>query len=371
MALPKLSLVHQTVFADLVQRCADAAFEFPENGSFLRVKSRGREFWYHSLRARDSDTKIRTYVGPADDPAINARIENFKQQKVAWRDRWDVVKSLHAAGLVSPPAMVGNVVAAMARAGIFRLHGVLVGSLAFQTYAGLLGVKFPGAALMTADIDFAQFHAVSVFVEDSLPPLIDLLRKVDPTYRQVPHIADPAATIAFTNASDLRIEFLTPNRGKDDYAGEPIRMPALGGASAQALRFLDFLIRYPIDSVLLHQGGVAVKVPAPERYAVHKLIVATRRRKDRSGLAKIEKDLRQAGMLIEAMSQSGPAVEVGMVWAEAWDRGAKWQEALTLGRKRLRDEQKALLDEAIREAAINLDRDPNDDGVPPRTAAGP
>ena len=54
-------------------------------------------------------------------------------------------------------------------------------------------------------------------------------------------------------------------------------MPALGGASAQPLRHLDFLIRDPVRSVLLHGGGVPVTVPAPERYCVHKILLSTER----------------------------------------------------------------------------------------------
>lgn len=360
--MQQLSIVHQTAFADLVQKCADAAFEFPENGSFVKVKSKEREFWYHSVRVKDSDVKVRTYVGPVDDPAITARVENFNQQKVAWRDRWDLVKSLQAVGVPSPPQIVGNVVSALAREGIFRLHGVLVGSLAFQTYAGLLGVKFPNATLMTGDIDFAQFHSVSMLVEDSLPPLLEVLRKVDPTYREIPHSLDSRATIAFTNAKDVRVEFLTPNRGKDEYAGEPARMPALGGASAQPLRFLDFLIRNPVNSVLLHQGGVAVKVPAPERYAIHKLIVSVRRRTDPTGMAKSRKDRHQAGLLIEALSQSSPSIETGMAWVEAWDRGPKWQECLSRGSEGLSPDQKEMLASAVREAASQMNFDVSDYG---------
>lgn len=62
-------------------------------------------------------------------------------------------------------------------------------------------------------------------------------------------------------------------------------MPALGGASADPLRFLDFLIYEPVRAVLLHKSGISVIVPAPERYAVHKLIVASRRVVDTIGAA--------------------------------------------------------------------------------------
>lgn len=341
-----IPLVHQTAFADLVQKCADAEFEFPENGSFVRVKSRGREFWYFGVREPKTGEKARYYVGPVDDPAVTARVETFRTEKIAWRDRWSVVQGLKAAGLPSPPAVVGNVVAALGRAGLFRLRGVLVGSLAFQTYAGLIGVKLNEAALMTADIDFAQFHAISVLVDDTLPPILDTLRKVDASYREIGHSSDSRATTAFVNDLNVRVEFLTPNRGSDDYASKPAIMPALGGASAQPLRFLDFLIRHPVYSVLLHQGGVHVKVPAPERFAIHKMIVAVRRLKDANGRAKSRKDAQQASLLIEALSTGGISVDLGMMLLEARERGPKWQDALAKGRLMLSDGARIKLDEA-------------------------
>lgn len=41
----------------------------------------------------------------------------------------------------------------------------------------------------------------------------------------------------------------------------------------------------------VHRSGVPVTVPSPERYAVPKLIVASRRQSDANGIAKREKDV--------------------------------------------------------------------------------
>jgi hypothetical protein len=73
---------------------------------------------------------------------------------------------------------------------------------------------------------------------------------------------------------------------------------------------------------------VAVLVPSPERYAIHKLIVATRRLHDRSGLAKTAKDRLQSQTIIEAMQQTRRTAALAIVFAEAWDRGPSWQEAI-------------------------------------------
>lgn len=185
------------------------------------------------------------------------------------------------------------------------------------------------SAIMTGDADIAQDFAISAEVMDSMPPILDLLRSVDPTFRPIPHHGDRAKVAAFENANRYRVEFLTGNRGSDEFLGKPATMPALGGAAAEPLRFLDFLLVDPIRTVMLHRSGVSVVVPSPERYAVHKLIVATRRQADDHG--KRTKDLYQAALLFEAMQQTRRHEDVRDAYGEAWDRGPSWQEAILSG----------------------------------------
>lgn len=358
--MKRISLAHQTIFAELLQQCLDAAFDeqFPENGSFVTKTQKNRKYWYYEGYGTTSGgaTKARKYskyVGPHDDPETAKRVKNFQRLKTGYRERRSLVVSLRDIGLPTPSTIVGDVVEALWKAGIFRLRGVLVGTLAYQTYAGLLGVRLPSAPIMTGDIDFAQFHAVSMLVHDSMPPMLETLRSVDPTFRAKPHLRGRSAT-AFSNKTGFDVEFLTPNRAGDDNAGKPAKMPALGGASAQPLRYLDFLIRSPVQSVLLHKAGIAVTVPAPERYAVHKLIVSMLRRKDAIGVAKSRKDIAQAGLLVEALDLNSRQIDLGFAWMEAWDRGPHWRQHLTAGKKRLEPLQVSLLQAAVREAC---DRD--------------
>lgn len=105
-------------------------------------------------------------------------------------------------------------------------------------------------------------------------------------------------------------------------------MPALGGASAEPLRFLDFLIRNPVRTVILHEAGIPVTVPAPERYAVHKLIVADRRHE--SSRSKVDKDVGQASVLIHVMSERR-ALNLAEAWQEDWERGSGWTKTLVRG----------------------------------------
>lgn len=358
-AMKAVDLMYQTMLAELDQRSLDAAWtaDFPSEGRFTPVTVKGRRYWYFDL-SDGQGGRIRRYVGPADDPEIAGRVQIFRREKDDLRARRRLVSSLtREGGLAAPDRMSGDVVEALAAGGLFRLRGVLIGTVAFQTYAGVLGVRLPMAALLTGDADLAQDYAISAEVEDSLPPILDLLRHVDPTFRPVPHRSGAAASSAFMTDSGYRVEFLTSNRGSDDFTDQPAKMPALGGASADPLRFLDFLIRDPVRTVLLHKSGVSVTVPDPSRYAVHKLIVAARRQADGQGVSKRDKDVRQAALLFEALLLTRRASELALVYNEAWERGPAWQEGIRAGAGMLADEGKDLLRGCLTAGAIQNQED--------------
>ncbi|AYO86505.1 nucleotidyltransferase family protein [Methylobacterium brachiatum] len=328
----EIDLAYRTLYAELCQRSLDGAFEadFPIAGRFVTVPVNGRAYWYFDLPGPDGVK--RRYVGPKHDAQITDRVERFQAIKGDLKARRKLVSTLvREAGLPAPERFSGDVVRALSEAGLFRLRGVLVGTVAFQCYPGILGARLPNAALQTGDADFAQFHSVSAAVDDSLPPMLDVLRSVDTTFRDLPHQADGRRSTKFRNAKGYEVEFLTPNRGSADHDGKPAGMPALGGAAAHPLRFLDFLIHEPVRAVLLYGGGVNVVVPAPERFAVHKLIVASRRRDDPLGRLKRDKDALQAAVLGQALAMTRRASDLATAYAEAWGRGPAWRQALREG----------------------------------------
>lgn len=321
---------YQVLYSELTQRSLDAAFEsdFSLDGRFVRVTAKARAYWYFDT-SKDGK-KVRRYVGPADDMDINSRVENFKNLKADYRSRRKLVSTLvREAYLPSPPPKVGAVAQAIADAGFFRLRGVLVGTVAFQCYSAALGVRLPRAILQTDDADFAQFHSISVAVGDSIPDILGVLQDVDATFRAIPRLGPNQPSSQFASRDGYRVEFLTPNTGSADYEGKGATMPALGNAAAEPLRFLDFLIYEPVRAVLLYGAGIPVLVPAPERYAVHKLIVAARRLHDQNGRDKSRKDLSQADTLMQAMIATNQAVPLADAFMEAWHRGQSWRSAIT------------------------------------------
>jgi hypothetical protein len=164
-----------------------------------------------------------------------------------------------------------------------------------------------------------------------MPPILEVLRSADPTFQPIPSLSRPYRATRFRTNTDYLVEFLTPNRGSDAHQGKPAVMPALGGAAALPLRYLDFLIRDPVRSVVLYKGGVPVWVPSPERYAIHKLIVAVVRTEDP---AKADKDVLQAEQLIKA-SLPQHSYTLFEAWVEANQRGPTWRANLRRGREML------------------------------------
>lgn len=313
----------QTTYAELLERCQAAAFNsaFSEGGSFISKIIKEKRYWY--FQKSSGEGRGQKYVGP-ETPELLEQIAQHRQTRDDERERRALASTLvRSFGLSRPIKGIGDIVAALARAGVFRLRGVLVGTVAYQTYSPMLGLRLPQTLLQTGDVDIAQFQNVSVAVGEKLPPVLDLLRNVDESFRAVPHIHGKNVT-SYAASSGFRVDFLTPNTGRDTDVPRHLRAFQ---TDAEPLRFLDFLICDPERAVLLHDSGICVLVPSPQRYAIHKLIVSRRRRQ---GTAKQDKDLRQAGALLDALNEKRP-YEIKSAWQEAYGRGPSWQKLLSEG----------------------------------------
>jgi hypothetical protein len=325
-----LPLMAQTTYAELLDLSSVLAFEtaFEEAGTFSAKTVKGSKYWYfRPSRPSSGDDLPQRYVG-RETPELLARIAQHRRAKRDQSAQRALVRSLvHSYGLPAPLPAVAEVVEGLARSGVFRLRGVLVGTVAYQTYAAMLGVRLRGALTQTSDVDVAQFLSVSIAVHDQTDSMETVLKEIDPTFRKIPNLGRHAPT-QYISSQQLRVDFLVPNQGAD--SDEPLYPPALKTA-AEPLRFLDFLIYEPVKAVILHGGGTAVTVPSPERFAVHKLILSRRRK---SAEAKADKDLRQAAAIIQILLQQRPE-DLKRVWQEAVQRGPIWRELLHGGTAQL------------------------------------
>ena len=351
MNIESITLATQTMFAELLQRCLDAEFDelYDERGTFRRKLSKGRMYWHHQRKI--AGKVVSTYVGPVTDKSITDRVKRFAEIKSDFKGRQEMVRALAATGLPTPDAISGAVIEAMWKAGFFRLRGVSWGRSPFKLMPGRSASVFPARPLQTQDTDFAQFWGISENIGESMPPVLQVLQKVDNTFQNLPNISDPFVSVAYRNSLNYRVDFLTPNRGSDDHQDKPAKMKALGGAGAQPLRHLDFLIHEPERSVLLYKGGIPVTIPRAERYAVHKLIVSA----ERKDQVKSAKDTLQAATLIEALASRRP-LELANAWNVAWNTGPRWREKLEAGRARMAQQQQDSLSSVLEKAAQSRKR---------------
>jgi hypothetical protein len=116
--------------------------------------------------------------------------------------------------------------------------------------------------------------------------------------------------------------FLTPSFE----AAKGIKPLAALGVHAQSLHSLNFLIAEPISVAIPYRSGVLVQVPRPERFAIHKLIIADRP-KDGPDSLKSRKDRAQAAYLIGILAEDRPD-DLAEAFEDAVSRGARWQERL-------------------------------------------
>lgn len=317
------SIIAQTAYAELLERCASAAFNesFPVAGSFISKSIKGKKYWY--FQQPTSLGRTQQYVG-AETPELLERIARHKEVRDDERERRKLVSALvRSFGMARPAADIGAVIAALSREGVFRLGGVLVGTAAYQSYVAMLGVRLDASSLHTADVDIAQSENISVVIEDQAP-VLEILQKADKTFRPIPHLHRKAGPMTYEARSKLRVDMLTPNDGPETDAPRMLKTLKTG---AQPLRFLSYLIRDPEPAAILHEAGIYVRVPSPQRFAIHKLIVARRRH---PGSAKSDKDIQQAGALLEILAQKRP-YELQSAWQEAVKRGPKWRRLIVEG----------------------------------------
>lgn len=299
------------------------------SGGFGTKTIKGAKHWYYAFR--DVDQSVRQiYVGP-DTPDVQALVG--QAQSATPKDR---LRSLAKSALVLGCAPVERkhltVIARLSEYGFFRAGGVLVGTHAFLSYANTLGLRWTNPA-QTSDVDLAHAgrnvsialpatiraepHAAISTMAEGFIPMIQYRGGAGASYR---HKTEP----------EFQIDFLCPKSSESD---DPIRIENLDVA-LQPLRFMEFSLERVQQTTLFDATGrcVVVTLPAPERYAVHKLLIVG----ERTGVmrAKVSKDLAQAAALVSFFQAEDPQA-LADAWADAMERGPGWRKRAIEGREAL------------------------------------
>lgn len=307
--MDRLSTVARTLYAQVLEDAL--AWEVslsagPSRGAPALKQVSGAAYLYWQWRGLDGGVR-QTYLGPREGEGgrLAARLQ------AETRANLEIVATLkrETAAFVSAGGMPNlhehfRVVEALAQAGLFQKGAVLVGTHAFVALGNMLGVGLAGHGGRTQDIDFARDDTVALAVSPGLAVDVPAtVKSLKMGFFEVPEldVRQPSTSLA-TPRGPVKVDFLTSARKAGQVAPVHFRD---WNFSATPLRFMDYLLAGPLQRGLyIGAYGVAVTLPHPGRYAVHKIVISQERPAAFS--AKAEKDLVQAAQLTEALAETRP-----------------------------------------------------------------
>jgi hypothetical protein len=315
-------LLDATIGAHMARSVADLS------GSFNAKTVKGRTYWY--FQYTEPAGKLRqVYVGP-DSEAVQ-RLMQRKGEVSASAPLVPLARSALALGCMGVIARQFRVLRRLADYSFFHAGGVLIGTHAYLAYANMLGLRWGGqertqhidvahagksvALLLPSDIDVHTDEAIESLNMGFLPA-VGLGGKAEGTWL-IP--AEP----------DFRLDFLTPLHREGD---TPYVHPKLH-ITLQPLPFMEFSLEGMEQAVVFcAEGAALVNVPAPERFALHKLIVYG----ERTGAfrTKASKDLAQAASLIDYLAEHREDA-LGAALDDLLSRGKGWRSRFAVGAQAL------------------------------------
>ena len=245
------------------------------------------------------------YLGPAEDDKVIELIQRIQEKKKSAQEAKKraafFIKLLKGAGVIPVSGLAEKVLRLLSEEELIFGNGMLIGTFAFLAYQTKLGFSAWGKAARTADVDLLRTE-IFVLVNQDLPSLSQSLGSLGEEFFP----EGPLTTgipLRLRHPAGLTIEVLaTPKAGPPKIVSPP--QSGFRDIGAQELARLNFLVEAPFSGFLVGERSlIPVTIPAPERFAVHKLLVAgLRLEKD---LLKALKDIEQAAILIEVLSARG------------------------------------------------------------------
>lgn len=331
MRFAELPLSAQTAYAELAEQTR--AFETGNAlaglvGSFHKLNRKGQDYWYFAFRDLDGRQRM-SYLGP-DDVRVRALVQRFKGSRRV-KPMAPQAQAAIALGCVPTAPKHFRIAKRLADYGFFRAGGVLVGTHAFVAFGNMLGVRWTHGSA-TLDVDFARAgRNVSVALPADLR--IDVHGALESLEMGLLPLTefDGGAGAQYRNPGDpeLRLDFLTSATRK----GKPVMMKELNLA-LEPLKFMEYSLEGTTQGCVFgNTGACTVNLPAPQRYAVHKLIVYGER--PAAERTKARKDLLQVASLAEYFGTTGQARVFNAAWQDALARGKGWRTRALKGKAAL------------------------------------
>jgi hypothetical protein len=327
----ELKLSAQTAYAELFEQ--SCSLEKTNalaglSGSFQKLERKGKFYWYFAYRDIDQKTKL-AYVGP-DEVRVQALVAKFAEIR-QHKPLAPLARSATALGCTPFPPKHFRIIKRLSEYGFFRAGAVLIGTHAFLAIGNMLGVRWlDGAGTLGKTFAYAG-HNISVALPASFKldvhgareslesGLLPISQFNGSTGAQVRDPKGREASIAFVTS------VATHNK--------PAALPNLNIA-LESLRSIEFCFEQTTQGcVFANAGACEVNLPAPERFAIHRLIVYEER-PGRDGV-EARNDLLQAASLANYFSQNGQADLFNSAWRDALSRDADWRERAIQGRDAL------------------------------------
>lgn len=336
------------LYTQLLSQCLHGAAPSGRGLSFVAKRIRGGKHWY--LQVTVGSRKTQHYLGPDTDD-IRKLIED---ETALWQSaapdraaRERLASMLVQGGAHAPSAIDARVLEVLERAGVFLAGGALVGSHAFAVYGNMLGVRWSSEATRTQDVDIAAEHHLVLGVPQADVDLRRAIIDSDLGFIEVPALDRRSPSTKFRiRGRELSVDILTPMRGPA--SGKPVHLASLN-AYAEPVRFLDYLLEDGQPAAVVAKAGLLVNVPAPARYAFHKLVLAERRIP--AFHTKSRKDIEQAEQLFPVLIRDR-AGDLRSAWAAALEQPEKFGTQLRAGLGRLSDATRKALWEVVERRSV-------------------
>jgi hypothetical protein len=327
------------LYAQLLTQCLASAAPNGRGLSFVSKRIRGGKHWYLQLTAGSG--KKQHYLGP-DTPEVLAVIANEKALWVAaapdHASREQLVAMLANGGAHTVGPRDARVFELLERAGVFLAGGVLVGSHAFAIYGDMMGVRWQSETTRTQDIDLASDRNFVIGLPDRKINLRQAIVDSELGFIEVPTLDRKSPSTRFRiRGQPLSVDILTPMVGRT--SSKPVHIASLD-VYAEPVRFLDYLLIDAQPAAIVAKAGILVNVPAPARFALHKLVLSVRR--VAAFQSKASKDLIQAEQLIQLLLRDRPG-DLRMAWAAALKQPDKFGQQLRLGMTKMTSETQTKL----------------------------
>jgi hypothetical protein len=296
----------RTKYQDVSQLARSQRRVLPGTPGTLKQRTQsGKRYWVRE-HIRVDGAKVDDYIGPVAsvDTAHLAQLRSDIELAQSLAAASATLRLLGFQRIDRKPAAV---LAVLFNHGLSQAGLTLVGSHAYGALLNELGVLAP--AYRTQDLDLARAQPLALAIAPN-KAFAALLAESGLQFVPVPGLpaGRPSASFKLPGASDLSVDLLVPG----SELGKVVEVRDLG-AYAQAIPLLEFLLEESFDAVVLSPNQVVpVKVPSPERFALHKLFSSESRR---SGASKVAKDREQAAVLAAAVEQEMPG-RLRAVWKE-------------------------------------------------------